>query len=73
MMESENLFAFVVIYLISDFLFIFSSEVYSGLTGCLLDSGRIDTAEISLWQFNFLEYFLLLKIVLVFNNFKILF
>ncbi len=61
MMESENLFAFVVIYSISDFLFIFSSEVNSGLTGCLFDSGKIDTAKIILQAFNFF---------LVFSSFK---
>jgi hypothetical protein len=45
-MSSENLFALVVIYSISDFLFIFSIEVNRALPGFPFASGGIDLTAI---------------------------
>ena len=53
-MSSENLFALVVIYSISDFLFIFSIEVNSALPGFPFVSGGIDVTVIPLRAFYFL-------------------
>jgi hypothetical protein len=53
-MLSENLSAFVVIYSISDFLFIFSTGVNSALPGFPLVSGGIDVTLIPLRALFFL-------------------
>lgn len=56
-MSSENLFALVVIYSISDFLFILSTEVNRALPGLPLVSVGIDVTVIPLRAFDFLWVF----------------
>ncbi len=52
--SSENLLAFVMIYSISDFLFIFSTEVNSALPGLPFVSDGIDVTVMPFRAFLFL-------------------